>query len=741
MPAKRRSERLLLLGVGLFLAAAAAVYYILQHAQDWNLQVETDRILLAVLSIVMALLALSLLFLLLRNLIKLLVERRRNVLGSRFRTKLVFIFLVIVLIPSVVLFYAAVRLIAQVNESLLTAPLEEIVDDSRDLMGTYLRTVREDCALFSARIAAEISERRLLDADRTAELALRAKTWLAEDGLDFVALYRSSRSDPVFSLRSPSLKTSRGLSEAQIVGSSEEFLREAIEEEQPSHRLDLLDNKKVQRASAIVPLESWASREVIGAVVVGRFIAPETAQKTERIKGAYLDYRRALDQRPNLKRVYILLFGTLTLLVCFAASWTGFYLARQITVPIQALAEGTQAISAGNLEYRVEARAGDEIGFLIDSFNRMTEELRSNRAAIESSRQQLEAHNLQREERRQYIERLLENVPAGVISLDARGTITTMNRAAYRILGLSPDRPCSGMPAGEALRGEALSPLAHEIEDLPEGEIVSQVREFQLEIEGRPVNLAANLSARRDAGGRFQGALIVIEDLTPVIRAQKTAAWREVARRIAHEIKNPLTPIQLSAQRILKKYSEGAEDYPRIVEEGVNTIVSEVATLERLVDEFSRFARMPAVSPVPTDPNAVVESALSLYDGIHIGVALRKDLEASPPLVLLDADQMKRALINLIDNAVAALEGQGTITLSTRSILEQKLLRIEVADDGPGISPEDKERLFVPYFSTKRRGTGLGLAIVNRIVSDHNGFIRVEDNRPKGTKFVIDLPA
>src|SRR4030095_11689916 len=264
---------------------------------------------------------------------------------------------------------------------------------------------------------------------------------------------------------------------------------------------------------------------------------------------------------------------------------------------------------------------------------------------------------------------------------------------------------------------------------------------FEFSVQGRPVHLAANLVARRDVEGRFQGALIVMEDLTPLIRAQRTAAWREVARRIAHEIKNPLTPIQLSAQRILKKFREGDPEFPKVVDEGVHTIVDEVTMLNSMVEEFSRFARLPAVSPVPSDPVEIVDSALKLYEGIHPGIRLRREVQEPLPTVRLDRDQMKSALTNLIDNAIAAMDGTGTVTLRAHLVPQDQVLRFEIEDDGPGIEPENKERLFVPYFSTKKRGTGLGLAIVNRIVSDHNGFIRVEDNLPRGSRFVIDLPA
>ena len=401
-------------------------------------------------------------------------RRRRNVLGSRFRTKLVFIFLVIVLIPSVVLFYAAVRLIAEVNENLFAAPLEEITGDSKALMDRYLRTLREDCARAASRIAAEATERELLDADRSAELTGRGRTWLDDEGLDFVAVFRIGDARPALSVYAPSFIEPRGLDRASLGGSTDELIRSLLLKEQPAHRLDVAG--EVQVASAAAPVRSSATRELIGAVVARRFVQQETAVRTARINKAYQDYRRALSQRPNLKRVYTTLFGTLTLLVLFAASWTGFYLARQITVPIQALAEGTKEITAGNLEHRVTATAGDEIGFLIESFNRMTDELRGNRRAIETSRAQLQATNLEQEERRLYIEQLLENVPAGVVSLDASGKVATMNRAAYQILGLPQDRPVEGLPVREALGRDDLHPLVDEIDVLPGGEAVSHVR-------------------------------------------------------------------------------------------------------------------------------------------------------------------------------------------------------------------------------------------------------------------------
>jgi two-component system nitrogen regulation sensor histidine kinase NtrY len=262
-----------------------------------------------------------------------------------------------------------------------------------------------------------------------------------------------------------------------------------------------------------------------------------------------------------------------------------------------------------------------------------------------------------------------------------------------------------------------------------------------LNIEGASRTLAVSISVLADGRGGPPGLLIVFEDLTPLMRAQRVAAWREVARRLAHEIKNPLTPIQLSAQRILKNYHEASPELPEVLEQGSRSIIREVTTLKTLVDEFSRFARLPAVSPVPCDLNSLIDSAVALYDGMVGQLRFERRYDASLPRVLLDPEQMKRVFVNLIDNAREAMGGSGTITLTTSYHAEVEALRVEVADEGPGILPEDRDRLFVPYFSTKKKGTGLGLAIVNRIISDHNGYIRAENNRPKGARFILELPA
>jgi two-component system nitrogen regulation sensor histidine kinase NtrY len=309
------------------------------------------------------------------------------------------------------------------------------------------------------------------------------------------------------------------------------------------------------------------------------------------------------------------------------------------------------------------------------------------------------------------------------------------------LLDLDQPRDPVGKEFAALLSEEARRAIEPLVGRVTEEGVQDTTSEADVPVGGRTLNLALSATALRGDRGEPLGSILVIEDLTDLMRAQKIAAWREVARRLAHEIKNPLTPIQLSAQRIRKKYAERSADLDEIVEEGTAAIIGEVAGLKNLVDEFARFARLPAPNPVPTDMELFVSSALAIYDTRYPRIRIVPHCDPGLPRALLDQEQMKRALVNLIDNAVEAMGGEGTVTISARRASSPGTIRIEVADDGPGIRPQDRDRLFLPYFSTKRRGTGLGLAIVHRIVTDHKGRIRVEDNQPRGARFIIDLPA
>jgi PAS domain S-box-containing protein len=430
----------------------------------------------------------------------------------------------------------------------------------------------------------------------------------------------------------------------------------------------------------------------------------------------------------------------LTLLILFIATWFALFLAKQVTVPIQALAEATQEVSRGNLGFQVSTRADDELGVLIHSFNAMTRQLQENRLAIDQAAKELQAVNRQLEERGNTIEAILENIPTGVISFDPQGQITSVNKMAKRMFGR--DDMGAVRTLGDLFTPEDTRDVARLFRRATRQGVAS--RQLELDLGGRRAFTSLTVSSVRARHGKI-GSVLVLEDLSELVQAQKAAAWQEVAQRVAHEIKNPLTPIQLSTERI-RRLIERAGTLPpdllRVVSESASLVGREVATLKSLVDEFSAFARFPASKPLPSSLNDIVENALKIFDGRLSGIEIHRDLSPNLRLSPVDPEQMKRAVANLIDNAAEALEHalQKEIWVRTALDTEHDVAEITVADSGPGIAPEDKEKLFLPFFSTKHRGTGLGLAIVSRIVAEQKGIIRVEENQPTGTKFIIELP-
>jgi len=381
--------------------------------------------------------------------------------------------------------------------------------------------------------------------------------------------------------------------------------------------------------------------------------------------------------------------------------------------------------------------ADDEIGSLVASFNKMTKDLKTSREQLELSASMLQQQNIEIEEKRQHLEIVLKSVSAGVITLDANGLISTMNKSAEKMLGLKAEQVLN-KNYEILLKGQYLD-LANEImENLTPAHGNTVELPLKLIIEGRPRSFLVSVNALKDDTGRNMGVLIVFDDLTELEKGQRMAAWREVARRIAHEVKNPLTPITLSAQRLKRKYSGQLND--KVFEECTQTIIDHVDLIRNLVNEFSSFARFPSANPKPCELLPIIEETVALYKEGHPNIHFKISNSAEIPLLSLDRQQIKQALINLFDNAIAAIKETGNIvtTISHDSIL--KRVRIEVADDGQGISDEDKTRLFEPHFSTKKSGMGLGLTIVNTIIADHNGMINVQDNMPRGAKFVIELP-
>jgi two-component system nitrogen regulation sensor histidine kinase NtrY len=475
-----------------------------------------------------------------------------------------------------------------------------------------------------------------------------------------------------------------------------------------------------------------------GVIVATDYLTGELAARSRRMTQAFESYNQMRVRKRPLTGFYLSFFLMLTLCILVGASWVGLYLAKGITRPVQDLAAAAREIGAGRLDQRVEARSNDEFGSLVDAFNAMAGELATSRRRVERSTLDLERQHVEGENRRHYIETILERITAGVVSVDASGTVTTVNSAAARLLSL--DRTVVGQPVTAVFDREDLHSLGALLSAGGRTTSEPAVQEIAMSRGGRELQLAAVATALTGDNGEPAGQLLVLDDVTPLIRAQKVAAWREVARRLAHEIKNPLTPIQLSAERMRRHFAGGNAATRELVEECTTTIIGEVESLKGLVDEFAQFARMPSPRTVPTDLARLITETLALYDGIFTDVTIVRRFAGDVPLVRLDVEQLRRVVINLVDNAIEAMDRKGEIVIETQLDRANRLVRVIVADDGPGIPEVEREKLFLPYYSTKRRGSGLGLAIVRRIIAEHGGSVEVGDSSPRGTRFTIELP-
>jgi len=728
-PRRIRTDRLVLFGLAVLLAFFLAGYFLARRAQEFSWPYLTNSVLLSFLGITNAILILTLLSLLMRNLIKTLSERRRNILGSRFKTKLVFTMLALWFVPSGIIFWAALHAIQGSVDRWFSTPVDRIAAGSQAVVDSFYGDYERRAAAAARRIGEHLQSLQLLEPGTSeARIHQEMDAMLKAERVDLLSLYRGEGepltvADPLL----PRIGELEGIP-AQVLSRAKDG--------ETFHWISRLGSGVVVRCGARIGASGGPP-----LVAAGFYIPKDLAQLTSQINDYAERYRQDKAQRRSIKNVYIFAFAFITLLVLFSVTWIGLYLARGVTEPIGMLAEGTREVSSGNLDFRLEVRTRDELGILAESFNKMTADLKGSKETIERSNRDLVRSNQELEERRRYIEALLQNITTGVISLDAAGTVTTLNRAASRILDLEAGREVVGRPYADVLAAPEMGELRSAVEKSLRDRDLTPAREMTLSVQGNPLTLAVSFSPLADGRGGAPGLLLVMEDLTPLMRAQRVAAWREVARRLAHEIKNPLTPIQLSAQRILKKFKEGSPELPEVLEQGTEAIVREVSGLKRMVDEFSHFARLPAVNPVPCDLHALIDDSVALYGGDGGALSFEKRYDSRMPRVLLDPEQMKRVFVNLIDNARDAMGGSGRITFSTTYHPEVESLRVEVADEGPGIRPGDRDRLFVPYFSTKKKGTGLGLAIVNRIVSDHSGYIHAENRRPRGACFIMELPA
>ena len=674
------------------------------------------------------LLILIILFVLLRNVIKLVVERRHRVLGSTFKFKLVATYIGLSLIPVLLLFAIASELLQGAMDRWFNTPVAPVLERGNAVAQALYDRIERTNLRDAARVMRELQGIDLDDPQQRPLLNRRMQALLTELNLDVLEVYQGREFvNAILNLQS-------GI--AELPEPDRSFLETGDEGGEGDRRADPLRHRRqppLGRRGRPRPRRAPAGAPTI--VVVGSLLDPTLTAQREKLVQDYQAYRQLVVQKDEVRASHFLLFLMVTMVILLASSWTGLYLARRVTLPIQALAEGTRRISGGDLSHRVEVVADDELGVLVDSFNRMTEELASNKELLERSNRELTTSNQRLAEERALIAAVLENVAAGVVSIDSQGHIFTCNGAALDMLR-QREEDVVGRPFEEAWGDPDRKRLAAAVREVGRGGHGS--KEIHLTLGGEWKTFELKVTALRDAAGTIQGGVVVIEDLTELIKAQQLAAWNEAARRIAHEIRNPLTPIRLAAERLLRKHQQRDPALGKAIEEGVEIIVREVVTLQGMVDEFSRYARMPRPRPAPVDLPKLVGETLHLYRNLKPGVEVEGEVDPALAAVWIDGEQIKRALINLLDNAVEATEAPGQVAVAAYPV--DGHLEIQVADSGRGIPADAKEKLFLPYFSTKGRGTGLGLAIVHRIVTDHQGAIRVEDNAPHGTVFTVELP-
>jgi two-component system nitrogen regulation sensor histidine kinase NtrY len=675
---------------------------------------------------------LLLIFLVFRNVVKLLYDRRRKVLGAKLRTKLVVAFASLSLIPTILLFFFSIQFITSSVAFWFNVPVEHSLERSLDVGKHVYETATENNRFYLERIAYQIAHRNLMEAGNRRALTRYIRVAQRAFNIHAIEVY-STRSERV------ALALDAELEGSPFSAVSSDTVQKEFREVAFTTVSDHIPAGEIVRTLGCIPTNA-SPDEAIGVVAVTTIISPELSQNLAAISRGFEQYQQMKMMKWPIQVSHVITLSIVALLIIFCATWFGFYLAKTLTIPIQELAEGTRRVAEGNLNFTIDRGTDDEMGTLVDSFNRMTRDLRAGKQQLELSARQLMEQNIEIEQRRIYMETVLKNVSTGVISVDARGFITTINKSAEKMLGLKAEEVLN-RSYKKVLTRQQLALAEDFIRDLENSLENSVERPVRVTVEQAPRAFMVHVTALKDEEDRYMGMVAVFDDLTEIERAQRMAAWREVARRIAHEVKNPLTPIKLSAQRLKRKYSDQIESDDSVFVECTQTIIDQVDQIGNLVSEFSAFARLPAATPEPCQLPAIVEDAVALYREAQPDIVFEIHSESDIPQLNLDKEQMKRVMINLIDNAISAMNGSGTVgvTLSYDRIL--KIVRLELSDTGPGISPEDKIRLFEPYFSTKKTGMGLGLSIVSTIVEDHNGFIRVQDNQPSGTKFIIELPA
>lgn len=614
-----------------------------------------------------------------KSLVKVYLERKHRVLGYKFKTKFVVVLVGLTLIPSAFLFIISSGIVTNYLDRWFDPQIKEPLNQSIEIARSAYEMQRRQTLLFAKAL---VSGKQVPD-----NYTVRHLKDIPEDATETVtAGFNGKAATEV------------------ITGADGDFIR------------------------AVVP--EYDGEKQTGVTIVESFMSGDIRRNAEKIKETYKNYLTLESWKSPIKMNYLLILLFFTSLIVFMALWVALRISRGITDPIQALARSTEQVAQGNLDIEIDINRDDEIGLLVRSFNHMVKEMKAGKESLQHA-------YLESDRRRLIIENILENINSGVISLDTAGNILTVNSAACAILNITPEEIInknytvllSMLNSGE---------LKKTVKNIRIKEFKGVEKEIRANINGKRILLRVFITSLMD-GENFLGTIVVFDDLTEIVRAQKALAWEEVARRVAHEIKNPLTPIKLSTDHMIKKWQNKDEDFGKVFERSTKTIIKEVESLKRLVNEFSRFGKMPEINKSPVLISNIIEGIANLYKD-YKELEIRVSKQEDEPPVELDPEQFKRVIINIVDNAIEAMQNKGRIHIVINHDIASNRAYVDIEDDGPGILGEDKEKLFLPYFSTKKDGTGLGLAIAGRVITEHRGYIRIKDNKPRGTIFAIELP-
>ncbi|MBS1960356.1 MAG: HAMP domain-containing protein [Bdellovibrionales bacterium] len=666
----------------------------------------------------------ALIWLIFKNVGKIFFERRRQVLGARLKTKLVTAFIGFSTIPTLLLFFISALYINTSFDKWFSLKIQNTLQSSLEITSLYYKNAETTSAHFAGLIAKQVRSTALSrKLTREETLLKQVEPMRATYNLNAVEIYFDPLDEPMVVMD----PESRINNPNAYVRLSLDRLKQAF---QGSHFSFIQNIGHADLVRSVAPIIDYTSGQIKAIVLVDTIIPVSLTSRAGQIAHTAEDYKDINPLKYPIKTTYLVILIVITLLIIFAETWLGLYLAREMTVPVERLVKAAQEVGRGKLDVQIEKTGTDEIAVLVETFNKMTSDLRSGQSTLRQRTQQLEA--------------ILSNIATGVILVDEHGTILTINHAAITLLELESGdyhgKPMQSVFAGEQYQ-VLLGALNAGLQDLSR---LERERAWASKIKGEVHNLTAITTPLKERGNIW-GAVAVLDDLTYLVKGQREMAWREVAKRIAHEIKNPLTPIKLSAQRLQRRLKELSGRDGQLVQELTSTIIQHTDELKEMVNEFGNFARFPEVNPYPNQLNDIIHETMQLYVSAHPELHFITRLEPKLPVFNIDKDQMKRVIINLLDNAIAAIKsrettGPGRVEIETHYNEKLDVAALTIHDNGPGMTEQVQDRAFEPYFSTKQEGTGLGLAIVKRIVNDHGGYIRLSSTLGEGTTFMIELP-